>query len=134
MTKRQGISPKLPLSYDLEDGPYRLNKTLGEAIKQNYKNIILTSPGERVMMPHFGVGLYNYLFENMDGDTFDDLASKIQEQTRLYAPDVNLISVDFITSDEDRNLSLNEVQVIIKYNTIPYGEEDELVISSNTTI
>ena len=52
-----GISPKLPLLVDKQDGPYGLNKRLNQSIKQNFKNLILTSPGERVMIPEFGVGL-----------------------------------------------------------------------------
>ena len=49
-----GISPKLPLAVSAPDG-YRLTKTPAEAVKQNFKNLILTSPGERVMIPEFGV-------------------------------------------------------------------------------
>ena len=36
MSKLEGISVKLPLSYSQEDGPYKLNKTLGDVIKQNF--------------------------------------------------------------------------------------------------
>ena len=133
MTKRQGISPKLPLTYDPIDGPYRLNRTLGETIKQNYKNLVLTMPGERVMVPDFGVGLYGYLFENINGDRMDELMVRISEQTQKYMPMVNLVSVDFITSDEDSTLSFNEVRVSIRYNILPLDEEDELIITSTMT-
>ena len=58
----QGFSPKLPLSLDPRDG-FLLTKSLPEVVAQNLRMLILTSPGERVMIPAFGVGLYNYLFE-----------------------------------------------------------------------
>ena len=45
-----GFSAVLPLQRDDEDGFYSLTKTLGDNIKQNVKNIMLTSPGERVMI------------------------------------------------------------------------------------
>ena len=61
-----GISPKLPLIPDDVDGPYGLNKTLTESIKQNFRNLMLTIPGERIMIPDFGVGLPRYLFENQN--------------------------------------------------------------------
>lgn len=133
MTKRQGISPKLPLSYDPVDGPYRLNRTLGETIKQNYKNLVLTMPGERIMVPDFGVGLYGYLFENINGSRMDELMVRITEQTQKYMPMVNLVSVDFITSDEDPSMAFNEVRVSIRYNILPLDEEDELIITSTMT-
>jgi len=133
MTKRQGISPSVPLVYDKTDGPYRLNKTLKEVIKQNFKNIVLTCPGERVMLPDFGVGLYHLLFENLGPETFEEIAQRVAEQTEAYAPAVNLISVVFTTSDEDKTMDSNEVRVSIKYNILPYNEEDELIITSTMT-
>lgn len=134
MTKRQGISPKIPLSYDPIDGPYRLNRTLGETIRQNFKNLILTMPGERVMIPDFGVGLYGFLFENTSGDVLDELVRRITEQTQAYMPMINLVSIDFTTSDEDRSLSYNEIRVTIKYNILPLDQQDELILTTTTTI
>ena len=59
----QGYSPKLPLAYDsTQDGNYALNKTLIDTIRQNLKMLLLTNPGERIMMPNFGVGIRTYLF------------------------------------------------------------------------
>lgn len=133
MTKRQGISPKLPLSYDVIDGPYRLNRTLGETIKQNFKNLILTMPGERIMIPDFGVGLYGFLFENVSGEVLDELVNRITEQTQTYMPMINLVAIDFITSDEDPNISFNEVRTVIKYNILPLDQDDELIITSTIT-
>jgi phage baseplate assembly protein W len=133
VTNRQGISPKIPLSYDVIDGPYRLNRTLGETIKQNFKNMVLTMPGERVMIPEFGVGLYGYLFENVNGNTFDALVERLTEQTQTYMPMINLQNIDFLTSDEDPSLSFNEVRVSIKYNILPLDEDAELLITSTMT-
>ena len=56
-----GISVVVPLQKDNEDGFYSLTKTLAQNIKQNFKNLILTSPGERVMIADFGVGIRNFL-------------------------------------------------------------------------
>ena len=58
----KGYSPKLPLSLDPQDG-FRLTRTLKEVTSQNLKMLVLTSPGERIMEPAFGVGMYNFLFE-----------------------------------------------------------------------
>ena len=134
MSKLEGISVGLPLAYSNQDGPYELNKTILEAIKQNFKNLILTSPGERVMLPEFGVGIYAFLFENINDETFNRVAEKIAEQTSIYLPVINLESVDFITSDEDSTIGGNEIGVVIKYNILPYNGSDELKITVSNTI
>ncbi len=133
MTKLIGISPKIPLIYDSTDGPYQLNKNLKQTINQNLKMLVLTSPGERVMVPEFGVGLRRFLFEHIGEDTFSNLADRIVEQTNLYLPIVNIEKINFITSDENSTLGLNEVQISIKYNILPYDGTDQLLITSQLT-
>jgi len=134
MSKLEGISVGLPLAYDNQDGPYELNKTILQAIKQNFKNLVLTSPGERVMLPEFGVGIYNFLFENINNETFNRVAERIAEQTSIYLPVINLEAVDFITNENDSNLGLNEIGVVIRYNILPYNGSDELKITVSNTI
>ena len=105
-----------------------------QAIKQNFKNLVLTSPGERVMLPEFGVGIYNFLFENINNETFNRVAERIAEQTSIYLPVINLEAVDFITNENDSNLGLNEIGVVIRYNILPYNGSDELKITVSNTI
>jgi len=133
MSKLQGISPQVPLVYSQTDGPYELNKTLRQAIKQNLKMLILTSPGERIMIPDFGVGLYNFLFEQVNTNTFASVAQRIKEQVLFYMPSVNLVEVNFFTSDDDTSLHFNEVRVSIRYNILPFNESDQLIITSTMT-
>tara|TARA_R110002110_G_scaffold57127_10_gene163626 strand:+ start:1047 stop:1451 length:405 start_codon:yes stop_codon:yes gene_type:complete len=133
MSNLQGISPRVPLVYSNTDGPYQLNKTLKDMFKQNLKMLVLTMPGERIMEPNFGVGLYNFLFENISDNTFSSLSQKIQEQVSQYLPAVNLDEITFVTNDEDSLLDLNEVRVAIKYSILPYNGSDELIITSTMT-
>ena len=56
-----GLSPKLPVAKDPTDG-FALTKTYNEMIKQNLMNLVLTSPGERMMDIKFGVGIRDFLF------------------------------------------------------------------------
>ena len=101
-----GISVKLPLSLDPDDG-YKLNKTLKEVARQNLKMLVLTAPGERIMIPEFGVGIRNYLFENMSSDVFFDLKSEIISQAETYFPYITINSVTFRQESPDtQGLSL----------------------------
>jgi len=133
MSNLQGISPKVPLVYDNTDGPYQLNKNLKQTFSQNLKMLILTMPGERIMVPNFGVGLHGFLFEGVTEDTFSRISTRIQQQVSQFIPAINLTEITFSTSDEDSSLKLNEVRVSIKYDILPYNGSDELIITSTMT-
>jgi phage baseplate assembly protein W len=131
MSKMYGISPKLPLKVSNIDGPYGLTKSIGEAIKQNFKNLILTAPGERVMLPNFGVGLREYFFEPINSQTFQNIAGNIQEQKNMYMPFLVIEDIFFQTSDDNDSLSFNEVGIEITYTLPGVNTEDTLKITAN---
>jgi hypothetical protein len=133
MSKLEGISPKIPLTYSDTYGPYELNSNLLDTVRQNFRMLVLTTPGERIMLPDFGVGLRNFLFEAIDSTTFSSIVEKMREQIDLYMPMISLTGVDFITSDEDPSLGFNEVRIQIIYNVLPLNTEDHLIINSTTT-
>jgi phage baseplate assembly protein W len=130
MSKMEGIGVKLPLSYSNEDGPYTLTKTLGENVKQNFKNLLLTVPGERIMLPEFGAGLYRMIFEPMAGKTYQEITTRIYEQTEKYMSFIDILAVRFETSDTDSSLAANEVKVSISYNIGSLNLQDTLQITS----
>ena len=116
-----GISPKLPLYTDPVDG-IALNKTLKQMTRQNLKMIILTSPGERIMHPKFGVGLRRYLFMNNTQSTLSDMSRKIEQQVRTYLPSVRIRSIKFLSENGDEirssfesSSSSNYVKLVIDY-------------------
>ena len=116
-----GISPKLPLYTDPVDG-IALNKTLKQMTRQNLKMIILTSPGERIMHPKFGVGLRRYLFMNNTQRTLSDINRKIEEHVRTYLPSVRIRSIKFLSesgeeirSSFEGSSSSNYVKLVLDY-------------------
>ena len=116
-----GISPKLPLYIDPVDG-IALNKTLKQMTRQNLKMIILTSPGERIMHPKFGVGLRRYLFMNNTQSTLSDINRKIEEQVRTYLPNVRIRSIKFLSENGEEirssfegSSSSNYVKLVLDY-------------------
>ena len=111
-----GLSPKLPVTRDPDDG-FSLTKTYKELAMQNFKNLVLTSPGERIMDPEFGVGLKRYLFQPISQFTFDDIAERIHQQVDTYMPFLKIIDIFFDTpSGEEFENSLG---VRIEYFITP---------------
>ena len=95
-----GFSAVIPLQKDNIDGFYSLTKTLADNIKQNFKNLILTVPGERVMISDFGVGIRNFLFENNSSILQNDISVRISEQVATYMPFVRIENIEFVEQNE----------------------------------
>ena len=108
-----GYSPVLPLTIDASDG-ILLNKTYASVAKQNFKMLLLTVPGERVMDPLFGIGLQKYFFENVTPVVLSRIKSEIRKQTERYLPYINLLELD-INSDVKKTTDVNAISVRIKY-------------------
>jgi phage baseplate assembly protein W len=98
-----GYSVRLPLELSPSDGPFALNKSLYGVVEQNLKMIIFTSPGERVMDANFGVGIRNYLFDQMSDLTMINLRDRILQQIRAYLSFVQVIDLTVSTSEESEN-------------------------------
>ena len=96
------LAPKLPITIDSGDG-YTMIKTFKMLIKQNFKMLVLTNPGERVMDPEFGVGIRQFLFENFSSDVYTRIDFKIREQISTYIPVISIKTIEFGTSGIDEN-------------------------------
>lgn len=97
------LSVKLPITRNTSDG-FTMIKDFQTLVRQNFKMLILTAPGERVMEPQFGVGIRNYLFENFNNSTFIEIESAIKSQAAIYLPVINVSEVSFDTSNPDANV------------------------------
>lgn len=99
-----GISVKIPLRISSKDGAYELNKSYLESTKQNLKNLVLTSPGEKLTDPEFGVGIRDFLFENnatADGsDVLGEIAAKISSQVGTYMNYITIRDIVDMSSDD----------------------------------
>lgn len=113
---------------DADDG-YALNKTLKDVAKQNFKNLILTSPGERIMDPEFGVGIRSYLFENNGPATYGQIEARIREQTSKYLPYVEIDQILFNT--QGGGMAENFLGVTISYVIRRLAIVDSLEIPLN---
>ena len=133
------IGPKLPISISRKNTPENTH-TIEENTQQNLKNLILTSPGERVMDLDFGVGLRNFLFENNTPTVRARLESRIYEQVDKYMPFVgikeltinyyesqpNLLDIKLrydiknIASEQILSLSLDPKLNILLFNTVRF--------------
>jgi len=71
----------------------RLTETTDEEIRTDLVHLLLTRRGSRYFLPDFGTRLYEYIFEPLDGATFEDIRSEIEEQISKYIPNLTINSI-----------------------------------------
>lgn len=116
----------LPLELSSIDG-FEMIKTIKKLTKQNLKMIILTNPGERVMVPDFGAGIQRYLFSNSDSMIRSEIQDVIQGQVGKYMPSVRIDGIFFDNLEE--NLENNVLSMSIEYSLPAINETDLLQIT-----
>ncbi len=122
-------SPLLPLTLDPLTG-YKMLDTLKDVVKQNFKMLILTNPGERMMIPEFGIGIYTFLFEQDTPVLYDGLKSRIQSQASKYLPYVAIEDVQFRSFDNSSEFDANRaLKVTVNYIIKPLNTSDVLTVS-----
>jgi phage baseplate assembly protein W len=112
-----GLAPALPLRRDETDG-YRLIKSFKDLAQQNFKMLVLTNPGERMMDPEFGVGLRRFLFQQRRPTTYSEIDSRIRSQVLSYLPYINILNIDF-REPPDIEHALDLLSLKIEYFVVP---------------
>jgi|TARA_R110002020_G_scaffold14313_6_gene50842 phage baseplate assembly protein W len=122
-----GISVKLPLLVTAEDGPYALHKDLIGVVKQNFKNLVLTTPGERIMDVNFGVGAFALLFESYNSEVKERFRTRVRQQAKAYMPFLRVKSINF----DDTQIDSNLIEIAINYYITPLNFVDSIVLNLN---
>jgi phage baseplate assembly protein W len=85
------------------DSDYLMITEPADLVRQNLINLLLTSPGERMMEPEFGVGIKRYLFEMNVANTRSLIDGAIRGQIKRYMPFVSIKEILFNTPDDAPN-------------------------------
>ena len=83
------------------------------AIARAVRNIVLTTPGEKLFDPDFGSSVGEILFENVDDITAVSIKDEIRSSLTNYEPRVELIDVEV-----EPNFDENQFDVLITYRII----------------
>jgi len=109
------VGIRFPLNYSPEGFFYK-TKTVLEQSKANLRNLLLTTPGERIFQPSFGSRLKNIVFEQGQ-----DIPNRVEESIRIAAdtflPYINIINV-FTTQERNQVNIQVEFSVALNPDTI----------------
>ena len=64
-----------------------------ESLVGQIRQLIYTSPGERVMLPTFGLDLNSYLFEPLTPQLIDEIKTKIYTQFKRYITNAVVLKI-----------------------------------------
>ena len=121
-------APSLPLRLDPTNG-YGNLQTIETVALQNLKMLVLTSPGERMMDPNFGVGIRNFLFEQNNNSTYSKIKTRIMRQTQEYLPFLEIREVKFDSEVNNENILSNGLLITIEFIITPLGRGSVLQIT-----
>jgi len=106
--KTYGIN--FPLQ-DSKDGKYfSLSQTTDEEVRTDLLHLVLTRKGSRYYLPDFGTRIYEFIFEPMDGTTFDVIKEDVRLSIEKYIPNltVNNITLTPYLDDLEAEGELNQ--------------------------
>jgi hypothetical protein len=111
------LNPNVGLGINLPfTGSSVFNSTYNtqEAIKNNLINYFLTNPGERPLNPTFGGGLRQFIFEQINDLTFNDIKAQIQDKISTVFPSVKINKLDVYSPSQEEN----SIIVDLKYSIL----------------
>jgi phage baseplate assembly protein W len=88
-----------------------LSEQTDEEIRSNLIHLLLTRKGYRYYLPDFGTRLYEFIFEPLDGETFEAIKNEIQQSVSEYIPNLTIQNITIEPYiDSDNNFERIEAQ------------------------
>lgn len=95
-----------PMNQRPDINDFRLDYDL-DAIKNSIRTLFLTSPGEKILDPLYGLDLRQFVFEPVLASRSFDLQRIIKAEINRYEPRVNVVAVDVIPVFDDNAYQIN---------------------------
>jgi phage baseplate assembly protein W len=89
-----------------------------DLVKNNLKQLLNTTPGERVMLPNYGIDLKKFLFEPLDERTFTSIRREILNGIKTYASEVSVTKLTFLSSNEVSLTGISSIDIKLSCEVI----------------
>ena len=118
-----------PLGFNVEGRLFNQTKTVLDQAKSNLRNLLLTTPGERVGQPDFGCNLIDVLFDQNIVEISNKVDEIIREAVSQQLPYI-LINNIFVGSSVDES---NQLNIQLEFSvTLDPETFDSLLLQFNT--
>ena len=85
-------------------------------MKNNIRNLLLTNRGERVFQPNLGLGLRQFLFEQITPDTIIAIQNDIRDTLSLWLP---FVIIENIIVNQKDDFNRIDVKLEFRINQVP---------------
>lgn len=97
-----------------------LTETADQEIRTDLIHLLLTRKGARYFLPDFGTRLYEYIFEPLDGPTFNQIEAEIRDSVQKFIPNLQIDNISvYAATDDLPNSNLNPQNQVTNTFNIP---------------
>ena len=95
-----------------------------DQVKANFRSVLSTMIGERVMQPTFGTYLYNFLFEPITEELkHKQIYDEIKRCATLWVPQISVEAIEFPINVKEQTITVK-----VKYTIPQQNVEDDLTL------
>ena len=101
--------------------------TTKEQVKSNLINLLLTTPGERLMNPTFGVGIRNLLFEQVIDKQI--IKNRIIDGAQVNIPEIEVTDVFIKRENNQTTPEIHTVRISVYYKVLADRSSDAILLN-----
>jgi phage baseplate assembly protein W len=87
----------------------RLTATPEKEVRANLIHLLLTRKGSRFLLPDFGTRLYEYIFDQNDIISHNNIEEEIREGVKKYIPNLDINSIKVMSAEDDPEQMITSV-------------------------
>jgi len=125
--------PQWPLKSGNAD-TFEMYDSVEQQISFYLKNLLLTSPGENISDPSYGVGIRRFVFEQNIDSVRSSISSLIRSQISTYLPYLSISEIQASASSEDVDNNYMTVRIVYGIPGDVIQKVFELDLKPETTI
>lgn len=107
-------------------------QTIQREVSSQFRNLLLTYPGERYLNPAFGCNLKQIIFEQNVSTIKESIYDIIQDAVSLFLPQVNIERITVVTAEDDPTMN-NDVSISIEFTVNQSENVQQLTITGTET-
>lgn len=105
--------------------------TNAEKSISNLKTLLLTRLGERYMQPEFGTRISEAIFEPNTEELINVLNESITTAINKWLPDINIITIDVNTDNDDRARNIIRIRITFNLNIDQINRTMSVFVNEN---
>lgn len=107
-----GIGWKFPVQVD-DNQSIKMSK-YDDDIKEAILIVLGTAKGERAMLPDFGCGIHDFVFESMNTSMLDRVNNSVREALTIWEPRIELVDVTVTKDDTEIGRIVINIEYVVR--------------------